>query len=401
MTISKGKMCGGEADNLVRLGIMSLNAGDVEKGIQQFEEALRIDFNHIGAYIGLVRAVSKEKSGPYSKHLESYPTEEVEAWLKANPDMLDDSNLSLLLIDKIIINTDSVQLTKAVLNAGAKPIGTYTLFYAIISNHSIEITEFLLEAGANPNKDYQFTFNESEVERRSPLADAIWRTKNIQLVKLLIEYGANVNYIVKSNDHSHLEEIKASYPLIDLAVRADNLPIVQLLLKNGADCNTTYEVQYRMRNRYAIVTETRSPLSSAICFSDDIRILQALLEAGANPKINIETDIYWTRADPWEDHDKKVISLLELARERNNTAAISVLNEIIRKEQKALRLKKLEAERASKINQLKNELSALQQKLSSLSGLFAASRRKRIENRLVEIRNELIKLENESKKLYQ
>lgn len=104
-----------QADNLVRLGTMSLNAGDIEKGIQQYEEAIRIDSNHIGAYIGLVRAVSKDKCGSYYRQLKTYPVEEVETWLKGNPDMLDDSNLSLLLIDKIITNTESIVLTKAVL----------------------------------------------------------------------------------------------------------------------------------------------------------------------------------------------------------------------------------------------------------------------------------------------
>ena len=99
-----------QADNLVRLGTMSLNAGDIEKGIQQYE-----DSNHIGAYIGLVRAVSKDKCGSYYRQLKTYPVEEVETWLKGNPDMLDDSNLSLLLIDKIITNTESIVLTKAVL----------------------------------------------------------------------------------------------------------------------------------------------------------------------------------------------------------------------------------------------------------------------------------------------
>ncbi len=45
-----------QADNLVHLGIMSLNAGDQQKGIQQFEEAIKINSNHIGAYLGLIRA---------------------------------------------------------------------------------------------------------------------------------------------------------------------------------------------------------------------------------------------------------------------------------------------------------------------------------------------------------
>ena len=62
-----------------------------------------------------MRAVSKDKCGSYYRQLKTYPVEEVETWLKGNPDMLDDSNLSLLLIDKIITNTESIVLTKAVL----------------------------------------------------------------------------------------------------------------------------------------------------------------------------------------------------------------------------------------------------------------------------------------------
>ena len=450
-----------QADNLVRLGTMSLNAGDIEKGIQQFEEAIRIDSNHIGAYIGLVRAVSKDKCGPYYRQLKTYPVEEVETWLKENPDMLDDSNLSLLLIDKIITNTESIVLTKAVLDAGEKLNGQYTLYYAIKSENRVALTKLLLSAGANSNRDYQLSFSDS-IEMRSPLADAIWQAKDFEVAKLLIENGADVNYSVKSDTGSH-------WSLLDFAVRINDLSIVRLLLENGADPNVICETQYTKQTRHMGVSgsngwtstdrakylytpiisavwnvksydivkamieyhadvnfvvddmyfltnewypnssysvldtairandasivklilknggnpdqgynglvEVRPPLATAILFSSDFEIFEFLIESGANMDVVYETTKY---GDDGYSEYKQHYSLIDLANQNQNQKVINLLHNNRR------------------IKQLKAERDSLQYKLSGLNGLFADSRRKKIETRILEIKNELSMLEADS-----
>lgn len=368
-----------QADNLIKLGTMSLNAGNIQKGIQQFEEAISIDSNNIGAYIGLVRAVDKEKCEPYTRQLRTFPLGEVEAWLRANPEMLDTYNSSLLLIDSIITKTISHSLLKVLLNAGAKPTGTYSLYYAIISDHSGEMAKLLLQAGANPNIEYTLTFRDSS-EVRSPLTDVVWQMKNVQFAKILIDYGADVNFMIRSCGSGY-PSINGQWPIIDMAIRTNNLPMVQLLVENGAKCNITYDVQYI--RHCVILTETRSPLSSAIRFSNDIKIMQAILENGANPEVNYEEDIYcYTDYESNDPHKREVMSLLELAKENNNTAAISILSSLLKKKQE-------ESEIASRIQWLKNERSSMENKISNVNGLFASNRRKHAQKKLEEMETAL------------
>ena len=54
-----------KADNTVQLGTMALNSGDIQKAVQYYEEVIKINSGHVGAYIGLVRALDYKKSRPY------------------------------------------------------------------------------------------------------------------------------------------------------------------------------------------------------------------------------------------------------------------------------------------------------------------------------------------------
>ena len=269
-----------QADNLVQLGVMSLNAGDQQKGVQQFEEAIKIDSNHIGAYLGLVRATNGDASIPYCKRIDSYSTQQVTNWLKKNPDMLNNSYFPLL--DSIIRNTQSAVLTKAVLEAGANPNGQYALYYAIISKNRSELTKILVEFGVDVNKDYQLSFGDT-TEMRSPLTDIIWQVKDSALAEFLIDNGANVNYVSKNSKDE-------SWSLLDMAVRSNNEPMVQLLLEKGADPNSGrwYISGYSggdLKTFYCV-------LSEAIWNVKNINIIHLLLNHGANP--NYQYTDYFT-----------------------------------------------------------------------------------------------------------
>lgn len=269
-----------QADNLVQLGVMSLNAGDQQKGIQQFEEAIKVDSNHIGAYLGLVRATNGDASIPYCKRIESYSTQQVTNWLKKNPDMLNNSYFPLL--DSIIRNTQSVALTKAVLEAGANPNGQYALYYAILSKNRGELTKTLVEFGVDVNKDYQLSFGDT-TEMRSPLTDIIWKAKDSVLAEFLIDNGANVNYTSKNSKDE-------SWSLLDMAVRSNNESMVQLLLEKGADPNSGR--WYISGYSHGYLKTFYHVLSEAIWNVKNINIIHLLLEHGANP--NYQYTDYFT-----------------------------------------------------------------------------------------------------------
>lgn len=312
-----------QADNLVKLGILELNSGETEKGIRQFEEALQINSNHVGAFLGLVRATDSIKSQPYCNRLYSFSTEEVMTWLKANKEMLDNTHLPL--IDSIIRNTGSYELTKAVIDSGANPDGNYAMYYAIQQKDCLNLVNLLFGRGANLNREYNITFNTGK-ETHSPLSHAIWVTKNTELINFLVENGADVNYYGKVSTGE-------SWSVLDLAVRVNSLPIVKTLLEHGADpnsgryfcggylsdfkytyfcalseaiwnvknpdivkeliqrganCNYKYTYFFTGSKHLINACGERSSLFDAICYSSDTEMLCILIEAGANPSQNYE-----------------------------------------------------------------------------------------------------------------
>ena len=451
-----------QADNIVRLGVMSLNSGDSQKGIQQFEEALKIDPNHIGAYLGLVRATTGEKGQPYCKQLAAYSVHNVEMWLKKNPEMLDDAHSPLL--DQIICSTHSSALTQATLEAGANPNGQYALYHAVTSKNRIELTKLLLDYGADVNREYQRPFGDS-TEMRSPLADAIWDQKDAGLTELLIQYGANVNYIVncstgefwtvldfavrinrvdivqlllnhganpniecetrfkKQSNHTYLEPYKEIYvplisavwyaknidiaemliehhadvnyilkqfdgsdclelscPVLDVAIRANVPEMVKLLLERGADLNLTYTEPngFYDNGEMADVWEVRPPLATAIMFSSDPEIVKALLDFGADIQVGYTT----SSIDDTGVTSKITTPILELAEDDEDQEIIDLLKSTIQRRQAIANI-------AAQKKQLKSELESLKVEHPKITGLFADSRRKKMEARMVEIEKEL------------
>ena len=115
------------------------------------------------------------------------------------------------------------------------------LFYAI-STGNIEIIEKLLRNGANVNDKYTYrsyeeveSFDVSSVHIMSkdlqgtPLIDTLYREKSMEIIKLLIEYGADVNI---GNSHNKT-------PLV-FAVEQNRADHVKYLLEKGANPNVEY-----------------------------------------------------------------------------------------------------------------------------------------------------------------
>lgn len=262
-----------KAENTVQLGTMALNSGDLQKAVQYYEEVIKIDSNHIGAYLGLVRALDIEKCKPYWSKLAEYELESVSKFLRSNPEMLLSQPVSLL--DKAILNSQSIELIKVMLDAGSKPDDDYILYHAIVSKstNKSQLIKLLLDFGADPNQEYKLRFDNT-TEMCTPLRDVIWQIKDFELAKLLVDYGAEVNYISKSSNNE-------SWSLLDMAVRTGNEQIVHLLLENGADANSGRWEIIRIFNDY--YRKYYSALSDGIRADVGEAIVQLLLKYGADP----------------------------------------------------------------------------------------------------------------------
>ena len=86
---------------------------------------------------------------------------------------------------------------------------------AISEGFSIQVIRLLLDAGADPNRRINNGF--------TPLLEAV-ESENITIIRLLLEYGANVNYAGSQNGR---------YPL----AASNNIEVIKLLLDAGARVN--------------------------------------------------------------------------------------------------------------------------------------------------------------------
>ncbi|MFC1842891.1 ankyrin repeat domain-containing protein [Candidatus Dependentiae bacterium] len=123
------------------------------------------------------------------------------------------------------VTLDNLELVKLLLQKNANPEPSdisSPLIANIIFGEKIEIAKLLIENGANVN--FQ-TCN-----GQTPLMLAITKNK-LELVRLLIEKGADVNTQAKIE----MASLKMSFTALAIAVGMQNLPMVELLLENGAD----------------------------------------------------------------------------------------------------------------------------------------------------------------------
>lgn len=104
-----------------------------------------------------------------------------------------------------------------------------------------------------------YNVNKTDESNATPLIDAVTFNK-IEIVKLLVENGANINHKVNVG----------TTPL--MLATSNNLKITDYLLKNGAKVN--------VKNNDGL-----TPLHWAAQFADNKKTLEILLEKGADPTI--------------------------------------------------------------------------------------------------------------------
>lgn len=90
--------------------------------------------------------------------------------------------------------------------------------YTAIESNNYDDVEDLIEKGVNVNCEYE--------DEDSPLYEAINSRKKWKIVKLLIDSGANINYINESEGNTPL--ILSAYDVVDYT-------LMKLLIKKGAN----------------------------------------------------------------------------------------------------------------------------------------------------------------------
>ncbi|WP_051271759.1 ankyrin repeat domain-containing protein [Shimazuella kribbensis] len=108
-----------------------------------------------------------------------------------------------------------------------------------IDKKNLELVALLLEKGANPNYPNLFI--------HVPLENAI-KTRNTEIVRLLLQYGASPNHEISTTS------------LLHYATRTNKLDILELLLQHGANPEVQVKGHYFMIRHF--VTQDQWKLST-------------------------------------------------------------------------------------------------------------------------------------------
>lgn len=260
--------------NIVHLGFMDLSIEKYESANSSFREALKIDTNCAGAYFGLALSIYSENFGVD----EDYDTIKKETSFymsnlyKLSPDISNteteyiNENNAYDCICMYIEYCDASRIKYILKNFPEVSINYHTppLSYAI-EKEQIDAVRAILEEGADVNKGKEIVDEDGNViDTIKPLADAIFNNPNKEIFNLLLKHGADVNY--------------CDIPILTKAIiEADNLNIVKALIEAGANVNQSQEIVDQEGN----VFET-TPLSAAIFNNPNEDIFKLLLKHGAD-----------------------------------------------------------------------------------------------------------------------
>lgn len=160
--------------------------------------------------------------------------------------------MDLLLCNKNAVNFQNTEGNTALILACKKQLNikeNNVLLSTYKTQSNINVIKRLLEAGANvniTNKDGNTALHETQSSE--------------SIVKILLETGANINMKNKQGNTA-----------LHLACRYKNINVIKMLLEDGANPN--------IRN---INDSTSLHIS---CYEPNINVIKMLLEAGANPNI--------------------------------------------------------------------------------------------------------------------
>ena len=142
----------------------------------------------------------------------------------------------------------SFEVAKVLIEHGAKvdaeDLGKNNPIHYAVKSNSVDVVNVLIKSGAS-------IYNENN-ENNTPFDLAIANGKHIEIVKVLIANGVNVNTIKNGNAPIHV------------AVKNSDVALTELLIKNSADIN----MPLRMKPAYSYGVQELTPLHLAIVLGD-------------------------------------------------------------------------------------------------------------------------------------
>lgn len=284
-----------QVENAVSLGIMAVDSEDFTKAEKHFEEALKLDSECIGAYLGLARIISDNgRVAPYVKKILSIPANRVLDYIKLNRGIIGNLQNSNNLLTIAVKTIGSEEIIEGILDMGINADAKDALAYYLNRFKNCAIVKKMIDCGANINatiwwrrnykKDYESYFKKYyesyNREFHSVLSTAVDARQSKQIIELLVNAGADVNHSVKIYHYSREVGETANGSLVktfsilsSAAANYSNEDVAELLIKAGANVN--FVVKEGKDTVYSI-------LGYAV-FCKKYGLAKLLLEHGADP----------------------------------------------------------------------------------------------------------------------
>ena len=204
--------------------------------------------------------------------------------------------------NKIQINSDINENNETESSIGLiKNLNNYqdgvTLLYQAILDEDVNQVELLLKSGVDINKvnsneykDYKNYDLYSEHRNKTILKSSV-EVGNVKIIKLLVNYNANINTLLcfaiekdqneiikflieENNDFNEISLQHNSRTPLSLAVSKNKFEYTELLIQKGANVNKISGSSFYKS----------FPLRSA-CVNQDLKIIKLLIDNGANPNL--------------------------------------------------------------------------------------------------------------------
>ena len=284
-----------QVENAVSLGILAAESGDVDKAREYFENALSLDSECIGAYLGLTRIITdSNKVVPYVQKLTSIPISQILDYIKLNRQIIGNLQNDNNLLTTAIKTIHSEDLVQGILNLGIEGDAKNALIHYLCNFKNVDTIKMLIDSGSDVNAtiwwssnyeksydSYFGTYHESYCrEHHSVLSTAIDACQSRQIIELLVNAGADVNYSIEKYNYWHkVGETSAgslartTSVLALAATKSDDIDIAKVLIEAGANVN--YIVHESENVDY--------PILSYAVFNNKQDLAKLLLECGADP----------------------------------------------------------------------------------------------------------------------
>lgn len=187
-----------------------------------------------------------------------------------------------------------IELVRSLVESGADVNATDDYGSGTLLNFDPGITAYLLSRGADPNTQTN--------ENGASVLAGLCYVNQTECVSLLLAHGADPN---RGRDES------GETPLHHALAGGADIEVIRLLIDRGADVNAKTSPGVCSYNFYGSTpTRGETPIHRAAAFAS-IEIVQLLLQAGADRAVrdvNGETPYIWAG---WHRREKELVELLQ------------------------------------------------------------------------------------------